>query len=329
MTEKKIPCEVIQDLLPLYVDRLTSEATGQEIEKHMKECEACTNRLNLLKTELQSGASEKKQEQDREIDYLKKVKKSGIKKVLLSVTMILALLFLAVGLKLFVIGSPNPRYTLLYTNMYEDYFEISGMVLDSAASVSRYVIKENGDGTTELVVYTCLPSFFHRSGMFQTKIFFDEIGSGINVGGATIKQDGTMISKLANDVYEARNPYVGDVSADGKLVAAIGMTNTCGYATTELQTAEEPYGWTFHFTDSVKSAAVFEEHMKNYACVLIAMTDNLSEVHWTYTVETDDGWVERESGINKEACSAYVGADIKQFSENPEKVQELLDILGF
>ena len=37
----KIPCEMIQDLLPSYIDELTSDITNREIEAHMKECERC------------------------------------------------------------------------------------------------------------------------------------------------------------------------------------------------------------------------------------------------------------------------------------------------
>ena len=31
-------CEVVRDLLPLYIDKLTSEESNKEIEKHLKNC---------------------------------------------------------------------------------------------------------------------------------------------------------------------------------------------------------------------------------------------------------------------------------------------------
>ena len=34
-------CEIIRDLLPLYIDGLTSKESNQEIEKHLKNCEEC------------------------------------------------------------------------------------------------------------------------------------------------------------------------------------------------------------------------------------------------------------------------------------------------
>ena len=328
MTEQKIPCEIIRDLMPLYLDGLTNEVSGREIERHMEECGECRERFQRLQININTQGAEKRSERKNEIDYLKKVKKSARGKAAVSIVAVLAFVFLAVFLKLYVIGSPDRSYMVLYTNVYEDYFEISGMSYSSAHAVARYRIEKKPDGTTELVLYTCLPSFFNRSGSFQAQIDFEEIGSGLRAGGVTIKPDGTVIGKMANVVYGARNPYVGDVSADGRLVQALGMTGTVGGATTQLQTSSEPYGWNFHFTDSVKNSARFEEMMRNYACVLIAMTDNLSEVGWTYTVELNEGAVERTSGITQEECDAYVGSPVKGFAESPEKVQELLDILG-
>lgn len=328
MTDKKIPCEVIRDLLPLYVEGLTSDTTRKEIEEHVKGCGACMQAFERIQRKLKEGEEEEKQGRDREIDYLKRIRKSGAKKIAISVLSVFFLFLSVIALKFFVIGSVNEQYGVLYANVYEDYFTVSGMCYDSASAVSDYRIEKKADGSTELLLYTCLPSFLHKDGSFTFNIYFDEIGTGLSVGGVTVKPDGSIISKLANDVYSARNPYVGDVLADGKLVESLGMMTVLGtYATTQLQTSEEPYGWTFHFKESVKDSAFFEEWIQKYACVLIAMTDNLSEVHWTYTVELEDRTVERAGSITEEECSTLVGAPVKKFAESPEKVQELLAIL--
>ena len=39
MEDKK--CNIVLDLLPLYVDEVCSEDTKQYIEEHMKACEVC------------------------------------------------------------------------------------------------------------------------------------------------------------------------------------------------------------------------------------------------------------------------------------------------
>lgn len=52
MTEKKenwgIPCEIVQDLLPLYHDGVVSEKTKTAIQAHMKECPVCSKEYDAL-----------------------------------------------------------------------------------------------------------------------------------------------------------------------------------------------------------------------------------------------------------------------------------------
>ena len=44
----KIPCEMIQDLLPSYIDELTSEVTNREVESHVSECGQCKKVLDEM-----------------------------------------------------------------------------------------------------------------------------------------------------------------------------------------------------------------------------------------------------------------------------------------
>ena len=69
----------------------------------------------------------------------------------------------------------------------------------------------------------------------------------------------------------------------------MGISRELGSFKNELQTSGEPYGWTLNFEESTSNSAVFEERMKAYACVLIALTDNLGQVSWNYTVELNRG----------------------------------------
>lgn len=72
MNEEKV-CSMVKDLLPLYVDGLTSKKTNEAIESHMEACQSCQDACRLLKAD----AGEKKlvQAVPKEVDYLKKVKK--------------------------------------------------------------------------------------------------------------------------------------------------------------------------------------------------------------------------------------------------------------
>ena len=45
----KINCDVVNDLLPLYVDGALSEASKELVEDHIRECESCSNTLENMK----------------------------------------------------------------------------------------------------------------------------------------------------------------------------------------------------------------------------------------------------------------------------------------
>lgn len=47
-------CEIIRDLLPSYIDGLTSEESNLEIEKHIKECCLCNEIYNQMSEEVKS-----------------------------------------------------------------------------------------------------------------------------------------------------------------------------------------------------------------------------------------------------------------------------------
>lgn len=47
--ENNLRCEIIQDLLPLYHDGVTSQITNQAIETHLSQCEGCSLELELLR----------------------------------------------------------------------------------------------------------------------------------------------------------------------------------------------------------------------------------------------------------------------------------------
>lgn len=46
----KVPCEVIQDLLPLYADEACSEESGRMVREHLQECGECGRMLERLKS---------------------------------------------------------------------------------------------------------------------------------------------------------------------------------------------------------------------------------------------------------------------------------------
>ena len=73
---KNLSCEIIRDLFPSYVDNVLSDASIQAVEEHIRECEACAKILaDMRLPEEPEEAVQEKLRQDREINFLKKVKR--------------------------------------------------------------------------------------------------------------------------------------------------------------------------------------------------------------------------------------------------------------
>ncbi|NQX46922.1 zf-HC2 domain-containing protein [Paenibacillus tritici] len=55
----RIPCDVIQDLLPLYYDEICSESTKQLVEEHLAVCADCRSALEQMQSSLNLTLQEK------------------------------------------------------------------------------------------------------------------------------------------------------------------------------------------------------------------------------------------------------------------------------
>jgi hypothetical protein len=49
---KRLPCYIVSDLLPLYQDDILSEQTKKDIDKHLTECRECQKKMAAMKTQL-------------------------------------------------------------------------------------------------------------------------------------------------------------------------------------------------------------------------------------------------------------------------------------
>ena len=86
--ENKTECEIVQDLLLGYVDDTLNNESKVLVEKHIVECENCIERLKEIKEDIKQNESK----QQKEIDYLKKIRrKSKIKSIMIAIGIILTI----------------------------------------------------------------------------------------------------------------------------------------------------------------------------------------------------------------------------------------------
>lgn len=77
-------CNIIKDLLPLYIDDVLSEDSREMVEKHLKECAKCADELNKMREE-NINIPLSADIQKKEVDIIKRLKKSILnKKIIIS-----------------------------------------------------------------------------------------------------------------------------------------------------------------------------------------------------------------------------------------------------
>lgn len=91
----KYPCDVVKDLLPLYVDEICSEKTKAAVSEHLNECEECKKYYCDIK---EGGVELEKTKDDKHMEMsLKDVKKRLNKKYLRTVGICVVLLAVFFG----------------------------------------------------------------------------------------------------------------------------------------------------------------------------------------------------------------------------------------
>lgn len=167
-------CPLIQDLLPLYLDGLTREEAAAEIRRHLEECPDCQKLYTELKKPLKTPEPVNP---PKEINYLKKIKAAGIKKIALSAAALICLFALLSWL--FAFGMPVKKgdmefsYRVADTETLVDEIPVQGKELlldfellngkELRMAKSQYIFEDDGKGgriLKEIILkpYQVLPS---------------------------------------------------------------------------------------------------------------------------------------------------------------------------
>lgn len=316
-----LSCEVVHDLLPSYLDGVASEETKAAVERHMEECPDCRETLRRMKEPEETAPAEEK-----EIDYLKKIRRQSSRKVT-AILAAVALLTIAAMVRLFYIGYPvDSRVIATAVTVRDGTVRLTGTLTDSAQSVCRANITQNGDGGVEAQIYAA-PAIFSHSGDFTWEYPTTGDVTSVSVNGLVLWENGESIDWLTAKLYEAKNPYVGDMSANANIASLLRVSNRVGSFTNELQTDAEPYGWTLLLEEPVaqEKEAGIKEEMQKCSCVFLAEIENLGSVTWKY--ETEAG--KETFTVTTANASKLAGQDIKTCAVSASELQKLLNILGF
>lgn len=132
-------CDIVRDLLPNYLENMTSQTSNEYIQNHIEKCEECQAILKGMNKEI--SADEKYQ--DKEIDFLKKIKQTSNTQKRMIIISISLLLMLCLYIVLFVL----PNYTWIKDQ--EGNIDILGTIFNhkTISNDSYYVAIKTIDNT--------------------------------------------------------------------------------------------------------------------------------------------------------------------------------------
>ncbi len=338
---KNIPelsCAIVEDLLPAYVEGLTSEETNIAVEAHLASCPACAAKRAAMGAE-EGPSPEETAETAREVDYLKKVRRRSRRRVAAAILCTVLVLLLGFAAKLFVIGEPlDPDGVAVSGFVQED--GVLQVSLSSTASGNAFHswTVENQDGVVSITARSVLVSPLFRDGTGTVEVPLEgvtEIWLGQAGEGRLVWQEGTEISPDAWALYQAQTPYVGDNSAVGRVLATVDTwygPPIVDY-TISLQTSSEPYGLTIHF-DSVTayvSGAGRSLDKRMYAIAPSLAAPDGTAVTRSVTLEEVDAalpdWID---AYNLDAGADWAAPEsVKDYAASPAALQRLMDLTDY
>lgn len=337
----RVPCILVQDLLPLYIEELTSAESDQLLQDHLASCADCRARESLLRSEADAALRKQKQEDDAELNYLKKIRRSGSRKLMAAIAAMLVLLIAVCGtaVKLYGTGTDTDYIVDIFKVDYVpdsviDYIVyVKGHVPDRIYCGYRLVTDSEGNDNLKIIARRPLPweseEDIEEKSAFNLVINTADVKGSLTTPEYSVGPNGLVIQQLAKDLYKARHEYIGDAPANQSLAELAIRTFTYEPFESELETDQEPYIWTLHFTEPIQDENTLEDFelcMQQRACWLLALVENLDEVHWTYIEKTKNGTVEHTGSMNIEEACFYVGADyIKDYADSVYDVQLLLN----
>ena len=127
-------CDVIQDLLPSYSDKISSNATNKLVEEHLQECKKCRTILKDMNKEVDYEIIEN---QEEKINYLKGFKRR--RKMLITVSIILTILILVFIFILNILNQNILIDRLIFVDVNK--FNVEYMYLDESTENDNKLLK--------------------------------------------------------------------------------------------------------------------------------------------------------------------------------------------
>lgn len=143
----------------------------------------------------------------------------------------------------------------------------------------------------------------------------------------SMKSTTLKTNPYSQQLFDSRNMYIGNNSADGKILSLLGIRKKLGGFKIELQTTQEPYSIKLNFQDKVNKRDEFDLRMQKYALIMLALIDNAGEVQWSYISTENDEAVQINANVSLKDAKNILAKNVKEYGKTQNQVQELLNKL--
>ncbi|MEA4874943.1 zf-HC2 domain-containing protein [Anaerorhabdus sp.] len=273
----KLPCSIIREILPNYVDNCCEEEASILVKEHLDECDECRQ----IYTEMIRPIKHAK---DTNIDYLKRVKQKNRRKILISISIVILLFVSFLLLKSYVFGV-NSNDVSIKGNIVVDNGVIQYTVKPNQPGViiKNYHI-ENTNLNYKKITYTLVKSFSSEYLESTIVIPLSSIDDLVKIDNVIIEsKTGQMYTEPFISLIDNRIKYVGDNVGVHNLLEIVGINNLSydgnplmmidqsGY-TIQLKTSSEPYAIKVIYNNEVKQEAIPDLKIK--AELVLSAIDN-------------------------------------------------------
>lgn len=273
----KLPCSIIREILPNYVDNCCEEEASILVKEHLDECDECRQIYAEMIRPI-------KHAKDTNIDYLKRVKQKNRRKILISISIVILLFVSFLLLKSYVFGV-NSTDVSIKGNIVVDNGVIQYTVKPNQPGV---IIKdyhiENTNLNYKKITYTLVKSFSSEYLESTIVIPLSSINDLVKIDNVIIEsKTGQMYTEPFISLIDNRIKYVGDNVGVHNLLEIVGINNLSydgnplmmidqsGY-TIQMKTSSEPYAIKVIYNNEVKQETIPDLKIK--AELVLSAIDN-------------------------------------------------------
>ena len=327
--KNNLTCEIVEDLIPSYIDGLTSEVTNKAVREHLSHCDKCKTKLDTMS---EPCSEEKIEQEKKEIDFLKKNRRKNIRTKLISLLAVVLVVAVAVCTLPYLGDKRISDYGMLYNlDVQGNTFKLTLIPNDREVVISDVERSSYGLGEYGIEVKGRKRNPFENREDYTWEYTYEAGVKTFKLGDRILWEDGEYISDITSAIFEHWHPYVGDVTANSQLAYVLGIKKYVGDYTTKLHTIAEPYGWSMTLNYELLPQQVEEKEalMRNYSYVLLALVDNVDNITFNYEIFNSDGDDKKcQLRTTRKQADKYFGDDIRKCNKDINELQNLMKMTG-